>query len=182
MKKIFLLMCAITSFTLFGQKFTLTPEGFVNTDDTSKKYVVLEFPGKSQEELYNSFLINLNKRYKSAKNVISSVAPSIITINAKSANPIRRTSMHSFTNEYTETISFKDGKVKVDAPIFKLFTTDYGKRQEMYLKAGFSIDGSSFGIFDKKGKVKYEKAVEDLNNFANELLDYLKKSEEEQEW
>lgn len=180
MKKMlfFLLLSAFA----FGQKFDLTSSGFVNADDKSKNFVVLEFPGKTQAELYKNVMILLNKKYKSAKNVISSVEPETITIDAIAANPVRRTGMHSFNNRYNITLSFRDDKVKIDAPTFQLTTDAFGKRQEMFLVGGFSMDGSSFGIFNKKGEVKIEKAVEDLNQFANDFVNSIKESDKKEDW
>ncbi len=182
MKKISLLMALVMSAFVFAQKFQLTPSGFVNAEDPSKNYVVVEFEGKTQSELYKQVLVMLNKKYKSAKDVISSVEPETITLNAVAIKPIRRTGAHSFTNKYNITLSFRDGKIKIDAPTFNLFTYDYGKKQEMYLTGGFSMDGSSFGIYNKKGEVKIEKAVEDLNAFANDFIEEIKSSSQKEEW
>lgn len=170
----FILFLLLYSGVAFGQKFELTAKGFVNSEDTSKDYIVVEFPEKTKEELYKQVLITLNKKYKSAKNVISSVEPENITLNAISASRIRRTNSHSFENKYNITLSFKDGKIKIDAPQVDLYTFDYGKKQEMYLVGGFSLDGSSFGIFNKKGDVKIEKAKEDLESFANSFIEDIK--------
>ncbi|MEE3726187.1 hypothetical protein V2H21_12620 [Riemerella anatipestifer] len=183
MRKILLFAClSLFSGVALGQKFQLTSTGFVNADEPSKDYVVVEFPNQNQETIYKKVLVMLNKKYKSAKNVISSVEPETITINAISAKKIRRTGMHSFDNHYNITLSFRDGKVKVDAPKFELTTYDYGKKQEMYLQGGFSLDGSSFGIFKKDGTIKIDKAVEDLNSFANEFIDDIKKADDKDEW
>lgn len=184
MKKINFLFALFCTTFMFAQNFILTSGGFVNKDDPSKNYVVLEFAGKTQSELYKNTLVMLNQKYKSAKDVISSVEPETITVNAIASQPIRRTGMHSFTNHYNVVLSFKDGKIKVDAPKFDLYTFDYGKKQEMFLNGGFSLDGSSFGIYNKKGEPKIEKAVEDLNSFANGFLEDLKsaQSKSSEEW
>lgn len=167
---------------MYGQKFQLTPNGFVNAEDNSKNYVVVDFPNKSKEEIYKKVSVMLNKKYKSSKDVISAVEPESITINAISAKKIRRTGMHSFDNRYNITLSFKDGKVKIDAPSFELSTFDYGKKQEMFLIGGFSLDGSSFGIYNKKGELKINKAADDLNTFANEFIEDIKNIEKQDEW
>ncbi|WP_333662274.1 DUF4468 domain-containing protein [Chishuiella changwenlii] len=180
MKYLYLILL-FSSFT-FGQKFELTSTGFVNAEDNSKNYVVIESPGKTQSELYKQTLIMLNKKYKSAKDVVSGVEPETITVNALAAKQIRRTGMHSFKNQYNVVISFKDGKIKVDAPTFELYTFDYGKKQVMMLDGGFSLDGSYFGIYNKKGVVKIEKAVEDLNAFANSFVEDIKNAGTNSDW
>jgi len=180
MKYLYLILL-LSSFS-FGQKFELTSSGFVNAEDKSKNYIVIEETGKTQAELYKQTLIMLNKKYKSAKDVVSGVEPETITLNALAAKEIRRTGAHSFKNHYNIVLSFKDGKIKVDAPTFELYTFDYGKKQIMLLNGGSSLDGSYFGIYNKKGIVKIDKAVEDLNNFANSFIEDVKNASQKSDW
>lgn len=182
MKKVLIFGSLIICLFGFAQTMKLTPDGFVDASDSSKKYVVIEFPNASQSELYKDALVMLNKKYRSSKDVLSAVEPESITIDAISSHPVHRTSMHSFTNRYNITISFKDGKIKVDAPSIQLYTYDYGKKQEMFLIGGFTIDGSSFGIYNKKGELKIEKAENDLNQFVNNFIADIKNIQSKEDW
>ena len=54
MKKIFqLLLVLCLPVAAHAQYFELTPDGFVNASDPSKKYVVLEFPDNDQKQAYD---------------------------------------------------------------------------------------------------------------------------------
>lgn len=160
----------LCSFSISAQQFKLTPTGFVSKEDTSKNYVVLQYDGKTQSEIYNDVLTALNAKYVSAQTVLSKVENRSITINAR-GQKVRRTSMHSFDNDYTIVLAFKDGKMKVEAPVVRLTSFAAGHLQEMHLTyGGISLNGSHFGIFKKSGKVKYKKTVEDLETFANDFI------------
>ena len=181
MKKLILLIAFVLATSTYGQYFELTSHGFKSDQDKTKDFVVLDFPEKKQSELYMEVLDVLNKKYVSANNVLSKVESQSITINARGKN-IRRTSSHSFENDYTIVLAFKDGKMKIAAPVVNLTSYAAGHPQEMHLTyGGLSLDGSHFGIYKKSGKVKYKKAVEDLNQFANEfvlaVLDDLKEND-----
>ena len=66
MKKIFIIVILLNTFTVFSQKFELTPHGFVDSEDHSKNYIVIEFASKTKEELFNETMIYLTKNYVSA--------------------------------------------------------------------------------------------------------------------
>ncbi|MGB4776136.1 MAG: hypothetical protein WBP45_13235 [Daejeonella sp.] len=171
MKNLILLFTLILIAKSSFAQFELTPNGFVDKSNKEKDYIVLNFEGKSKVDLYKKSLVFLNKLYVSPKNVISAVEGEAISINGVEKNSIRRTGMHRFSNNYTVSFEFKDGKIKVNAPGFKLTSFAAGHEQTLYLVySGFSIDGSEFGIYSKKGELKNEKAKNDLETFFNTYL------------
>lgn len=157
---------------LQAQQFVLTPTGFVSSEDNSKNYIVLDFPSKSKNELYNMTLIYITKNYKSAKDVISKVENEVLTINAVSSAPIRRNSFQIFQNNYTVVISFKDGKIKIDSPVVNLTRFNDGKIKTLHIlwDKTIPLDESHVGVFGKDFKLKSKKALEDLEYFANDFL------------
>lgn len=160
MKKLLLLFIILTSLNGFSQKFELTPQGFVDSADHTKNYLVLEFPNKTKEELFKETMIYLNKSYFSPQDIISSVDKETITITTLSSHLIRAM-VSEFYNQYSITFSFKDGKVKIDAPNVNLFN-----------KKGYklSISNGNDNIFNKKGQVNYKRAKEGLELFAQKFV------------
>lgn len=156
----------------FGQEmfFVLTPNGFETVEVSENDFLVINFPNKTKAGLYKESLIYFNSIYKSPKNVISTVENEIITINGFAGNSIRRNGMHVFDMDYNIVIKFKDNKVRIDKPSFKLTTfTDH--QQVLHVKwKKFSVDGSNLGIYGKKDKLKSKKAKEDLELFYNSYI------------
>lgn len=73
MKKLFLLMIAIgMSFSASAQTiYSLTPKGLRPAEDLEQDFVVLEFEGKTQKELYSAVHSKLLSMYVSPKDVLS---------------------------------------------------------------------------------------------------------------
>ena len=180
MKKIYVFttVCIIISIHMFAQDaiFKLTPEGFVSASDDQKKFVVLSFDGKSQQDLYKQTLVFFNTKCVSENDHISTVENESISISSYAGNTIHRNSMHVFDMDYTISFLFKDGKIRIDAPNFKL-TTFTDKLQTLHLVfTGFNIDGSDLGIYGKEGKVKSDRAITDLEAYFNAFVALLKTS------
>jgi hypothetical protein len=180
MKKLALLSVFIfLTFASFCQlKFELTPKGFVSTTDTSKEYIVIEVSGKSKADLFKKLELYVNKTFVSPKDVISKVDNESITLNGYAERAIRRNGMHVFNMNYTINFEFKDGKIKVSSPTFRL-TTYTTKKQNLWLVSNNSFDGSDLGIYNTKYKLKSDMAKEDLekyfDNFISKLSSYLQK-------
>ncbi|MDM1061930.1 DUF4468 domain-containing protein [Empedobacter falsenii] len=174
--KYIILFFMLFAVNMQAQKFRLKPSGFVNSDDNSKNYVVLEFPNQSQSDLFKKAMIYATKNYKSANNVVSKVDNEAITINAISSIPIRRNALHVFQNQYTIILSFKDGKIKVDAPIVNMTRFIDGEKKTLHVSWNrpVPLNESNVGVYGKDDKLKSEKALEDLERFANEFLEKLK--------
>lgn len=56
-----------------AQRFDLKPNGFVDAKDSTKNYVVLEYPKMSKVDLYKKTLTYLNGLYKNPAAAISIV-------------------------------------------------------------------------------------------------------------
>lgn len=172
MKILLILLFTVNS---FAQEFKLSPSGFVNPA-TEKDYVVLEFPNKTKEELYAATLKELYGVFKSPKTVLSELDNETITINAIASEKIRRTSFHKYENQYAISLAFKEGKIKVSAPVVHLTTYNpKGELQQLHVAAqGFTMTGLNMGVYKKDGNVKYPKAVADLEGFANNYVTFFK--------
>lgn len=170
-----------------NQTFTLTPKGFVNSADSTKDFIVLNFEGKKLEDIYKQTLIYMNKYYKSPKEVISSVPNETVTVRGLGEEKIKEGNFprKPFDIKYTIVFSFKDGKVRIDAPSFDLISLNGNFREMFLVGSGFSTDGTKLWIYNKKGDLKRERAKSDLeaffikyfDDYANGILDSNGKSD-----
>ena len=180
-RRLFLLvMVTVLALPAMAQ-FELTMEG-LRTEDQS--HYVIEVEGKSQKELYDLSKLYFTKVYKSASNVLSEAAPSLMTINAKEPKAVHRNKFHVFDMAYSFTVQFKDGKVRCAAPAITLttFTSSAGS-QTLKLVSKNSLGGGTLGIWSPKGKLKSKLAKADIEKFFKVLFTGLEKTlKEGDEW
>ena len=166
-------------------QFALTSNGFVNNSDTTKNYIVFEFPGKTQAQIYKNCLVYLNSAFNSPKDVLSKVENESIAINGYSQSAIRRTNAHRFDLTFNLTIEFKDGRMRILKPSIIDITTFTTKQQNMFLVGGTdALSGSYFSIYNKKNVLKLDLAKSDLENFFNTFIKRLYNSviEKQDNW
>lgn len=166
------------------ESFELTPAGFINSAAPSDAYLVIEAPGKSQEDIYKAALAYLHGTFVNPDEALSTMEGEMITVNGYAENSIARNSMHVFDMNYSYSIRFKDGKMRIDAPSFRL-TTYTNKPQELHLVwTGLSLGGDDLGIYGKKDRLKSERAKEDLEAFFNTQVELLSSAvkEDQDNW
>lgn len=135
-------------------EFTISPAGtFVSND--GKDYIIYYEEGKSAHELYQRVCTNVSKVYNSAKDVLSSVEDKSVAIRAFSDNliigEIFMGEKYYYSFYYNLLFEFKDGRVKVSAPLLGELKLD-NKRSTLYKK--------SQKFFNKDGSIKKNKAAE----------------------
>lgn len=164
--------------------FELLPNGFVNSSDTSKSFIVIDVPSKTKNDLFKSVEMWVTKKYVSPQDVLSKVDGETITINGISKNSIHRNGMHVFDMNYTVNFDFKDGKIRINSPSFRLTTYSGLKRQTLHLVSNSSLDGSDLGIYNEKLKLKSERAKNELEAYFNKFIIDLNKfiSDQEKDW
>lgn len=188
MKKICLLLFLFIPSMLFAQ-FKLTIDGFVDEKDTSKNYIVYEFEDKSQESLYNSVLMFINKTYRSPKDVINEVKPEMVTISGFQEACISVTKPKKvlgntysagggFDLSYNMSFRFKEGKIRIDAPSFECKSEKNGRKSELVLSGSNGGLGvvSKTGLFKKNGEPSREHAIKMLEDFFNAISISIKES------
>ncbi len=151
-------------------QFVLTPNGF--TTDDGKNFYVLNFEGKSQQELYDAVEIWAGGRYVSPKDVVSpSLNAAQITINAwvegLTKMPKRAIKVPVDVN-YSFQILFKDNKVRFNAPIINSMDADGQIEQQLYLIRPSVIKD---GIFSKSGKLLDKYSKEQLEKHFNGIVE-----------
>lgn len=125
MKKIFLLFALISNILLFSQEFRLTENNFVSKHDSSKNYIVIDFPSTNKDQLFQKAKKYITSTYKGLKNdgynevlneqiVLDVVSTSYkkMWINMQGSN------LWKASNRYE--INFKDDKIMI-RPSFSHF-------------------------------------------------------------
>ena len=169
--------------------FKLQPDGTFKAED-GKSFVVIEYDGKNQQELYNMVKANVLTLYDNPQEVLNEIEPTNITIRGISDvlwSGIKLIGgIQEYRAKYNYVFHFKDGRIKVDAPLIdsQLVVSGMG--------VTFSKTFVSFidDWFDKKGGIKKKKekdvsSVESIFNIPiNYLLGNMKENikEEEEDW
>ena len=177
---IVMLVVAAMASTSFAQQFVLTPLGFRDAADTSKNYVVIEKPGIAADVLQKNTISILDKIYNKAEDAIIS-EPGKITIKTRHPNQINfgrilGTPIAIFWLNYSITIQFKDGKIRVDDPSASLkgdVEPATQKKQvvfystQLYRKA---VDEQPYYLFSDKGKNMSKYTTDQLEKIFNDLV------------
>ena len=191
-KQVCLLFALIISIGLNAQNivnFSLSSDGTFSTKD-KKNYTVVEFEGKTAQELYNMIKANVLTLYNSPQNVLNEIEPTNITIRAVS-NVLYGTfgfgsGFTEYSAKYTLVFLFKDGKIRVNAPEIE--------RDLIVNASGFPYPKTFTSLigdwFDKNGVIKKRKRenVLKIESQFNYLINYLlgnfeeKKQSEEENW
>ncbi len=189
MKKLFFFFCLLCSTILVNAQnkviFKMQSDASLKSED-GKDYIVVPFAGKSSQELFSMVNINVTTQYVSAKNVLSSVENEVISINGVGEGKIekeKKTNAHfkqrqpvspentsySFTFQYVLNFRFKDGKIRIDAPVI----IGYSDSKEI---------NDPIVLWVKRKGVDKEKVYKEIESILNELCDKLisaKKVEED---
>lgn len=187
MKKIIAIIVAMLPLVTFAQSFTLTPNGLVNAEDTTKHFVVVEVPG-TKSELFAKAKTAVTAMWNSPKDVMSCNEPDIITVNGYNGDAIYRKLLgakYYFSFNYRLQLQFKDGKIRIDAPVVDKAELQNNKGTLYFCCGKDSFSGSAY-VFNKEGKVKYKdqkKQLEDyLNGLIATLVDKIKNGASNEDW
>ena len=171
-------------------RFTLTPDGFVSSADTTKQYVVFDYDSISQSDLYKSVVSFIHTTYNSPKDVLNEIPNETINLHGFQPGAIgipRKSSvdrkvlgkygaMYDIT--YTFTVKFKNNKIRIDAPVFECsrFLKGGGKARLTLVGKG-GVLSENHRIFNpKNGKVEDEDVKNQIENFFNSLCIMVKTS------
>ena len=169
MSLILFVACAIPS----KAQFSLTPMGFVNPETPGKDYIVQEFPGKTQQEIYDAVVSYLYSIYVNPDVALSLAPNSSITINALASGAVPINSLYSCDMRYTISLQVRDGRLRINAPNIVSMAQPYSG-EEFYIVGFGPLQCFVFnGIFNKKGKLKNETAFAAVQAFFNGYISKL---------
>lgn len=166
MKKILILIAYAVSVITYSQTFQLTPDNFKQVE-SQEDYIIIDFPQKNKEELFNKTKEFVNSYYNNPKFVTSESEKDQIVINAFGEK--YNMTMFNWNNEYQIEILFKNEKIKI-TPKFK-WIKNFNGGADVSLNMG---NGQLWAVFNKKGKVMRSKAKETAENDINSFLQNLK--------
>ncbi|OAV69104.1 hypothetical protein Barb6_01999 [Bacteroidales bacterium Barb6] len=183
MKRLRMILSVMVVFSCMANaQFTLTLKGFVNSNDETKDYVVFEFDGLSKSELFQKAKVFVNKNYVSAKDVLNEVENENISVNGFSTEAIRLFDgkmgklAPPFNLTYSFNISFKEGKIRINAPDFKVSSSQNDVFITLTEKSLFGTPVKHRIFNPSNGKTEKENSKSDLESFFNILFSNLKKS------
>lgn len=155
-------------------QFLLTPDGFVNPKTPGKNYVVYEFPGKSQQEIFNATVSYLYSIYVNPDVVLSLSGNNLITINGLGKNAIQTDRKSFYDIKYTISIQIREERMRINAPY--IVSMD-NPNNAPYNYSEFYIVGLGYfknGVFNKKGKVINETALFSIETFFEDYISRLR--------
>ena len=171
MRKILLSLIALLPLLGAAQSFTLTPDGFVNTDEPEKTYIVVEMEG-TQAELFNRAKTAISSMWNSPKDVLSFSEPDIIIVNGYSANAAHfkkwgRNNVWGMS--YRIQVLFKEGRIRIDAPT--IGSLEYLSGQgTMYIGPGDNSTSShTVYAYETNGKARYPDFNSNIEAYFNGL-------------
>ncbi|OFY42380.1 MAG: hypothetical protein A2X18_10865 [Bacteroidetes bacterium GWF2_40_14] len=168
MKNLVLLSILLICTYSYGQKFSVSPNGLRDANNTEKSFIIIPVEGKTAKELYDQAIKYININYKSPDNVIkgkiegeylrfNTYAPHFIIIK----NVLARA---PFNAKFSTELSFKDGKIKYEIIDLEIYS-------EANYPLYFTGSGiSSFFIYNKEGILKREDAKTGVEDFFNALI------------
>lgn len=165
------LLCLAALFVQ-AQSMKLTPNDFVDTTDESKNYVVLNFEGKSQQDLYKAVLKFVNSYYNNPEKVTTKIEGEQIVIDAiqqKATGWGRGNDLDFF---YKITMDFKDGRLRF-SPNYKYLENYNGIEYPLVKKSNLWVKTA---LFNSDGKVRKEAAQQELEKFINNYIASVAKS------
>jgi len=177
MKRIFILFAAMFAvYYSFAQVVKITPNNFVDENDNTKNYVIIEAPGKSKEQLYSNVLTFVRKYYNNPKYVTTATENQQIVVDALANEAVKTTIVLAGNNlwdlEYKAVMEFKDGRIKLE-PMFKFLNNGEGTNISLI---GKKVLGSAYGLFNDKGKALKDKPIILIDEFMNSYIQKIKEA------
>lgn len=97
-------------------KFLVTSNGFSNTQNNKRNFIVYEFTGLKASDMKSSIISKLTTMFKSPKDAIHTISDNIISVEGYSSNVFRYNG-YSCDILFNLTIEFKDGKIRYNYPV-----------------------------------------------------------------
>lgn len=193
MKGVLFLLALLSSIACNAQ--FVIKDGPFTTED-GKGYIIYEFDGMTQKDLFTKTKSVLTSSYISPKDVMSTSEYETISITAYTDNicwPIKvfgRPSSSCVDVTYKITFQFKDGKIRVDSPYIINCTQGSGKDKKEYVfDSGWGLAdmSSTLYLYNTKGKLRYPKLKEAAEKGMNRIIDNIitqiqNKSLENDDW
>lgn len=177
-----ILLLAISAFG--HAQFLLTPDGFKTAD--GKNYYVIDAPGYSKQQLFEMVDRRAIASFGTHRNRVVSGEPDEVLIEATNKNQLNYRDW-DFDILFNTSFEFKDGKIKVNAPLIKSMKSYFGNtdslRANFYIKSPTNIFNRNAVVFDDRDKLRNKElkiALEEL--FNNNILQSLTQLTVSSDW
>ena len=104
-------------------KFEITVNGFTNTQNPNRPFIVYEIGEMKAEEMKAAVLSKLSTMFKSPQDVINTIGNNIISIEGYTTHTFRDTG-YLCDMLFNMTIEFKDGRIRYNYPTIKRLYID----------------------------------------------------------
>ena len=171
MKKTLFLFLLMFSLNSMCQTFQLTPKGFVDSTNIERNFIIKEYNGKTQEQLFKSALLSVSKIFISPKDVISKVENSQISLygiitNVTSRHPLGMNLPFDMT--FNLVLEFKDGKMKINSP--RIISIKQQGLYDIEILLNKNGSGNYIYLFKKNGNLAEKKHKESIEKATNSLI------------
>ncbi|ERJ57470.1 hypothetical protein M472_01695 [Sphingobacterium paucimobilis HER1398] len=166
----------ICSIPTFGQSLKITPNGFVDLHDSSKKYVILDFPSISKEELFKETIKYINANYDRPEEITNLLPEEQIVITYFDLIKVNAGFLGGGSIDlqyyYKYDIQFKDGKIRFEP---KFDYLKYWRSETIISLIGDKpFANGATGLFNRKGKATNDKMIQAVEDKTNEFIRSLK--------
>jgi hypothetical protein len=163
------LLLSVVSLFVHAQSMELTANDFVDKSDPDKDYVVLNFPGKSQNELYKAALKYMHSYYNKPEKVLTKIEGEQLVIDAMEQKAVVTSGLGSkypWNFYYKMTLDFKDGKMRF-SPNYKYVENSSGIQYPLVGKQSLWVKNA---LYNTKGKLSMDKIKEGVDKFVNQYI------------
>lgn len=173
MKKILLLViAAIVTTASLAQPFVLTVDGFRDSKDTTKDYIVVQVPDADKAALFQKAKNYFTVTYNSPQNVMSESGADVVSV--LGAEDIKYSSGKmggsTATFKYKLIVELRDGRAKLTP----LWVQLYDKDNTYPIRSHGGI--SPLGVFRKNGELRDAGAKSQMESIINPLVSGLEKA------
>lgn len=171
MRKILLILMAFIPVAVFPQ-LKIKVGGMV-FEETNETYKVYTFDGLSAGELFDRCKNTLLSMTVDLDDMSSENKDKMIVVNGKSYGDCSYKYMGQTVLsdiDYTIRIRFKDGRMRIDAPVFQKVTS--GNVLVKFEKGGLMKDGYG-NAFKKNGEPRLKDLIISIENYFNNIYDGL---------
>ncbi|TDQ80227.1 hypothetical protein [Sphingobacterium yanglingense] len=176
MTKFFFVLLMVCSVHTFGQTLKITPNGFVDRRDSSKKYIILDFPNISKRELFKETIKYINANYEHPEEITNLLNDEQIVITDFELIKVNAGFLGGGSIDlqyyYKYDLQFKDGKIRFD-PKFD-FLKYWDSNTIISLIGERSFAAGATGLFNRKGKATNDKMVQAVEDKTNAFIQSLK--------
>lgn len=181
------------SYQCLSAQFVVSSNG-IHTE-SEKTFYVKEFENQSAEKLYKEVLSYITSTYRNPDIVSNTIPDEMINMHGFSSDAFvakyqKLGNIEWFAHvDYNLIISFKDGKIRFDAPAINKLYIVGSKGEEIPINfhtGGGFFGGGSIKMFEKDGKIKDERCVKGLTQFINKLVNsicnYVSNYDQSNDW